>query len=69
MNGFDIAVEGHRIARNAARSSSQTSIILRPVCCTAPQFTLYRFKNHILLFDMAILVRTAKVVLMGKGVR
>ena len=33
------------------------------------QYDLYYIKNHNLLFDIAILVQTAEVVLMGKGAR
>jgi sugar transferase (PEP-CTERM system associated) len=33
------------------------------------QFDLYYVKNHSLLFDLMILIQTAEVVLLGKGVR
>jgi lipopolysaccharide/colanic/teichoic acid biosynthesis glycosyltransferase len=33
------------------------------------QYDLYYIKNGNLLFDIAILVQTAEVVLMGKGAR
>jgi lipopolysaccharide/colanic/teichoic acid biosynthesis glycosyltransferase len=33
------------------------------------QYDLYYIKNNNLLFDLAILVQTAEVVLLGKGAR